>query len=178
MNEHRRTGWRISGEMAAIISVGIALGTLNVVMISELRVGWARTRAAWGHESREANSEWEKFAGEIARPHTRGSPRAAPVSADGRRGQRRDALPAVTSSLARQAVADQIDAGATKTRQLAGICLSRAGGKAAQDLPLARSGPGSRSASARRIAKRSDSAQTHRGEAGWKSSYHRAPTHR
>ena len=70
--------------------------------------------------------------GEIRRrdraPHTRGSPRDAPVSADGRRGQRRDALPSVTSSLARQAVADQIDAGATKTRQLAGICLSRAGG--------------------------------------------------
>ena len=71
--------------------------------------------------------------GEIRRrdraPHTRGSPRDAPVSADGRRGQRRDALPSVTSSLARQAVADQIDAGATKTRQLAGICLSRAGGE-------------------------------------------------
>ena len=78
MNEHRRTGWRISGEMAAIISVGIVLATLNVVMISELREAGRADRAAWVRESREAHSEWEKFAGEIAR-----------LTREGRHGPRR-----------------------------------------------------------------------------------------
>ena len=51
MNEHRRTEWRISGEMAAIISVGVALATLNVVMISELREGGRGPRGLGARES-------------------------------------------------------------------------------------------------------------------------------
>ena len=67
MKQVQGAGSRISRAMVAIVGVGVALMSLNVVMIAELREEGRADRAAWKHESAQARSERERLAREIAR---------------------------------------------------------------------------------------------------------------
>ena len=67
MKESSRGGRRISREMTAIVSVGVALAALNVVTIAELREQGRTDRAACTRESGETRSDRDDFAREIAR---------------------------------------------------------------------------------------------------------------
>lgn len=74
-NQRTKRPLRISQEMIAIVTIGVALATQQLFTAQEWRQEWRAARVAWEEESRqyydEARADREAFRREILR-HTQG----------------------------------------------------------------------------------------------------------